>query len=668
MFKIVDELRRGGAKQKEKLLLRTHASNVEYFSRVNPSLAELIKTRGTGQFDIRITDDSLDVFDRTTNKPAHTQGDLLSYTSDLGQVQHNAWNDIVMDLHLWRRRVEPVHVKPLRTFIESLVAEQPGLEDRIASGKLCLPPMKGGRHFSGPVVFLGVFTGLHIMHYLNRVAARDVCIIEPNIDSFALSCFFLDYQLLEKRLGYLHLHVGTNPPDVLLDQLFNNCQVTAASWLRVLHAHQSEQFHNILSHLSLRWRQFLEVNFPLGSELLAMTNGMRNFRDSYLFLRHSPRLSSNATIAVVASGPSLDTDIAWLKANQEKVVIFAAISSVRVLRENGIRFDFQCTLDSVIDEGLLEQLHLDFDVPLIAFYKGGPAMLRRFKKVLLLHDNNKANCVQFLRPLSNVVPTSGNLMATVAAVCNPARLVFIGMDLGFRDSKRGHVSGSWHDDNEGLGHKLESRNVKTLQVAANFPESEGQIFSRAYYNAARRAVENTIASLQGRSRVLNLADGARIKGAVPMRSSELQLPDYPEKAKDLAAFEQGFSKATKDIYAVYETPGRRLIEEMTESIMKQVALNGKFNWLDFANALDSAFFEALKKSNKKQWDMRLEMYSMCVKDLLREWYFAMLWAETPESAERLYRKGLIELKKALLSLPWPEELDALLEKDEKVRA
>jgi hypothetical protein len=660
MFKIIDELKRGNANKRQALLLQTHERNVEYFSKVNPGLAQFIKTRGTGPFNIRVTDESIDIVDRTTNQPIHPQGKLFSYMSDLGDLHHDAWVDKAVVTHVWRGGSE--HGKKVSTFAKSLYDELPELRERATAGLVRLPPTRDKRHFSGPTVFLGVFAGLHIMYYLNRVAINDVIIIEPNIDSFSLSCFFLDYQLLEKRFGYLNLHVGSNAPEFLISELIGRSQITASRWIRILPAYQSEQFDDILNRITLRWRSLIDIHVPMDREQRNLVYGLQNVHAGHRFLRHTPKLSANATIAVVASGPSLTANIEWLKANQDKMIILAPISCVRVLRDHGIRYDFQCTLDTELGEELLEKLRLDYDAPLIAYYKMNPDLVRRFKKVLLLHESGKANSVGFLRPFTYTHPTTGNLMSAVAAWCKPSRVIFLGLDLGFRDPKCGHVSGGWHDDDDGKGHKAEEQD-ENLSVAANFPESDGQILTKAYYNAARFSVEGALASLFGQGQVLNLADGARIKGAEPMHSSDLHLSEYPEKAKDLAAIEQSFSKASRDIFDIYETPGRQLIKEWTDAIMKHLEIKGKFNWPEFARCLDSALREAGSQYAKKYREIRLEIFGGCVIDMLGEWYAAMVLAESAANAERLYRKGLIELRNTLLSLPWPDELDMLLENE-----
>jgi hypothetical protein len=659
MFKIIDELQRVNPKRRQTLIMRTHANNIAYFKKTNPDLAEFIELHGTGKFGISITDTSIEVFDRQTKQLYHPPGELFSYMSDLGSLHHTAWVDKMVIEHVWRGEGE--HGKRIHSFLNGMYGEFAGLlRAKLKAGVVRLPSMKDGRHYSGPVVFLGIFTGLHIMYYLNRTAVRDVFLIEPDLDRFALSCFFLDYQHLENNLGRLLLHVGPNAPQFPIDNLIGLAPITAASWVRLLPAYPDGQFDDIINRVGLRWTSLLEIFVPIDREIKNLANGLQNIRAKLPLLHRAPNLSSDSVIAVVASGPSLDADLAWLKENRDRMIVFASISCVRVLRENGITPDFQCTLDTEIDEPLMEKLQLDPEVPLVAYYKIDPALAGRFKKTLLLHEDHKANAVRFLHSFGYTHPTTGNLMAAVAAWCKPSQLLFLGLDLGYRDPKLSHVQGGWHDDNAGSGHDEETADREHIPVVSNFTESEGEILTMSYYNVARGGVEMAIAPLVESCRILNLADGARIKGAQPLHSSTLTLPSYSGKRDDIQALEGGFSSEYNEIFEAYETPGRQLVDEMLESVMKKLEMPGDFRWPEFTIALDSAYSTMISDCISRHREFRIEVFGKLVMDLLCEWFRTLVLAEDPETVERVYRKGLKELRETLSTLPWPEELDAMM--------
>lgn len=656
MFRIIDDLKRSKPKQREKIVQEMFLKNVKYLRRMNGELADFVLMRGTGNYGIQFTDDFLNVIDRHTHQCYHPPGQLLNYMHELGAWHHTGWVDRLAVLPSWRGTTE--HARLVMGVLEPLWKSLPQLKDRMAKGIAKLPVISGARRYSGPVVFLGIFTGLHIMSYLNKTEVRGVFMIEPDLDRFALSCFFFDYEVMEKSYGNLQLHVGPNAPQSPIELLVTRAPVTASTWVRLLPAYHSEEFDDIINRVGLRWRALTEIFVPYDRELQNLKNGMRNLRDGRPFTRVPPSLSENSTIAVVASGPSLQTDMAWLKKNQNRLIVMASISCVRVLKENGIRVDYQCTLDTELEEPLFQQLQMDPEVPLVAYYKINPELLKRFSKVYLMHEDGKANAVRFLSSITHTHPTTGNFMTAFAVWCRPAQLLFIGLDLGFRDARRSHVEGGWHDEDEGIGHEAETAHAEHLKVAANFPEAEGEILTMSYYNNARFAVEDAIAALQGHCKIYNFSDGAKINGAAPLRSKEMKLPTYGAKKQDLAAIEQGFSSDYSGALEPYDTPGQMLVDGMTKAIVDRVAGLKKFDWKRFSEAVDAAWGDAVQYCVHEYRDLRFEIYAKLAQDALQEWYRTMVMTESQDEARKIYDIGLAAIEEMLKSLKWPEELDA----------
>lgn len=660
MFKIIHDLKRSNPQRRLVLLNRMRDKNIAYFRKQNPGLADFIETCGTGRFEIRINLTSLDVLDRTNGEPCHPPGELFSYMSEFGSWHHTGWVDKLSIHHIWRGEGE--HSKLEKEFLEAIYADLPTLSGRLARRcEVALPTLADGRKYSGAVVFLGIFTGLHIMRYLSTTVVRDFFLIEPDPERFSLSCYFLDYEFLEQRFGGLLLHVGPDMPQYPVDLLTNRSRITSSVWVRLLPAYPDGRFDDIINRVSLRWRALSEIFVPFDREVKNLQNGAQNILAEHRFLHRPPELSAGATIAVVASGPSLNQDMGWLRDNRDRLIIMASISSVRVLKENGIRADFQCTLDTEIDTPLLDRLQLDADTPLVAYYKLDPAICARFDQVYLLPETQKANAVRFKTLLDNTHPTTGNLITAFAAWCAPARLIFFGLDLGYRDPKKSHAEGGWHDENEGAGHHEETGGREHIAVEGNFAETKDEIVTMAYYNNARFGVEAVLAGLvHGGCTVINCSDGARIAGADPVRSRDLDLPEYPGKEADIAAIAAGFAAGHAGLWEAYDTPGATLLEEMKGDILEALTPESGFNWPAWSIALDGAQDAAVNACVRRHREFRIEIYGKLIHDLLAEWLRAMLLGESRAEEEIIYRSGLKALRQTLDSLRWPEELEGFL--------
>lgn len=658
MYKIIENLKHGDPKRQEKLLLRMRDNNVAYLKKVNPVLAEYVEKQGTGHYEIRLGHGTLDIVDRNTGQFHVPQGQLFSYMSDLGAWHHTAWVDNIAMRHIY-----PIgeHGEILQRFYERIVRHFPEFVERSATGKVKLPSYKDGRRFSGAVIFLGVFSGLHIINYLNRTVVRDIFLIEPDPENFLLSCFFVDYEKLERVFGRLLLHVGEDFPENPLEILINRAPVTSAVWVRLLPAYRSTTFDEVINAVALRWQALTEIFVPMDRERQNLVNGAENIKNKVPIFKKTPKLSKGATIAVVGSGPSLSNDMAWLKANQDKLIIICPISASRVLRDNGIRIDFQCTLDTEVDEVLWEPLRLDPKIPLVAYYKINPEIVRRFEQVYLVVEQNKANTVNFKKTIGHTHPTSGNLTMAFAAACEPSRMLLMGLDFGFRDVKESHVKGGYLDDEVGgYTHESEVGRVRHVRVSPNFDITEDIVLTTSYYNTARFGVEAAIETLGEQCEVLNFSDGARIKGAKPVRSGSYELKKYQGLEKDIAKIKAAFSTDYKDVFEVYPTKGKELLEMMKKTLLECVDVECEpLDWKDFTMRLDAAWTMVVRACwAASPEDMRGESYGKLILDLLGSWYRLLLFTETADETAKVYREGVDAIRAVFEEeLHWPELLD-----------
>lgn len=650
---VIDELKKAKPNRRPKIVQAIHDRNVAFFKRRNPILGEALDKLGTGGFMIRFNQDFLDVFEVRTNEYAHPPGKLLEYIETVASWHHTGWIDKMEVLH--RYIGENEHSAVLRGFYDALHAQLPKVDERMRGGIINLPRLQDGRRFSGSTVFLGALTGLHIVHYLNTTEVRDIFIIEPDIHKFALSCWFVDYEAIEKRFNRLVLHVGDDMPESPLDYLMGASPVVAGVWLRFLPIYHSPYFEEVLGRTNLRWRSIHEIMVPFDRELRNLVYGAANLRAEYPILSLTPKLSSGSRIAVVGSGPSLENDIPWLKKNRSRLIIIAVHSSVRVLRKHGIKPDFQATLDTeMLDD--LPKLQLDTEVPFIVYYKADPRALKDFKTVLMVHENGKANVVRFNKRVTYTHPTSGNLAVSVALHFQASETYLFGLDLGFRDAARSHATGTWHDDDDGAGHG-DAAWRDSVGAKANFEDSQGLIYTHSYYNYSRTAVETAIKTLTDGGKVFNCSDGVRIEGAEPCRSAEVELPAYRNRQKDMAAIQAAFVRGREGVWEPYPLSGETLLKEMSEALLDAVTIK-RPDWLSFAAALDQAFSRVLLSHTAKHGDdLRVEVYSRLIPDLLADWYRVMVFTRTPEEFRTGYKVGLENLRILISKLQWPKELD-----------
>lgn len=653
-FKIIENLKRADPKRRGDLLLRMREKNIKFLQKFEPKLAEAVEKAGTGHFEIRIDQQFLEILDRNSKEIYHPPGELLPYMQQLGGSYHTGWVEHIRLAPIPRGGSE--HGKLILRLLTKLEETMPDAAQRVRKGEVKLPIARDGRGYSGPVIFFGIFAGLHIMHYLNHNEARDVFLIEPDFDRFLVSVCFIDYEYIHTYFGHLLLHVGPDIPPDPITILLNYCPVTAASWVRILPAYPHPEFDAALAQIKLRANMLTEAFVPFDREVRNLTYAMRNLESNVRLMGETqPALSAASVIAVVASGPSLTEDLPWLFENQDKLIIFSATSTVRVLRQQGIRIDFQFALDTEISEETFQQLQMPTDVPLVTYYKLQPEAAARFDTVLFVVERYKANPAAVRISLTGTHPTTGNLANAVAAWAKPATLLLVGFDLGFRHKHQSHVAGAMYDDDDGKGHLAETGNVEEALVESNFPESKGSIYSGAYLNAARLSLQVLLDQTKSdQRRVINFSDGASIKGAEPMRSRQFMLPDYPQRQADVQRILEGFSAKHGSLWQYFPDKGADRLNQFRDALVKHLEMD-KFEWRVWAARMDTAAMYAAHASSGVE-DRRMEVYTAFASDLLAAWYRVALLSQTLEEAQALYEAGHAALKDCLDSIEWPEEL------------
>lgn len=634
-------------KKRHKLLLEQRERNITYFKKRDTQVAEFIENGGSARFEID-TSEFIDIFDVKDEVFVYPQGGLLEYVEKLGNWHHSQWLDKLEMQHRYAPGIE--HGDRIIRYLESLYTNTPYLSQRFHQGVVKLPKMKDGRRFSGTCAFVGIGAGLHIMHYLQGTLVRDMILIEPDIDYFILSCFFLDYTSIQKN-GRLVLHLGPDIPEQQVSALFSEAPITVAPWLRILPGYPSSDFDAYIQRFHLRWIALTEIFVPFDREVRNVVYGMENILAKKPVIANPPKLSDNSRVAVIGSGPSLENDLDWLKVNQDNLIIFSAHSATKVLLGHGIRPDFICSLDTEMPEDTLTKLKLDFSIPLLNYYKASPTFLDKFEEVYLVTELYKANPMRVKMGLIGTHPTTGNLAVATAVFSSPRQLFLLGLDLGFQDATKGHVKGFWSDADE-------LANTQTGLAQANFSENQGKVFTQSYHDTARLGVEGSLSRRAATTEVFNLSDGVKIQGATPRRSRDIELAVYPEKSEDLATFKKSFSTNYKEVFEPYETKGEKILETLHDAIKEAMTMK-KFDWREFCQRIDGAWIQASQKCSAlaSEPDDRVEVFSMFIHDLLTEWYRLMILTQTPKESEALYHLGLERVLVAIQELEWPDSLD-----------
>lgn len=647
----IEELKKLAPQQRAESLTHYFQKNYIFFTEKYPTIARLMKA-GSAPFHVDVTDDFLAITNTETGDLCHPEVGLDRFAETLGDWTNSAWIDLI-EGQIVRYPDHGKYSQYPEQFQKTMFGCFPGLLQRMQERCINLPALPNGKHFSSPTVFIGIFHGLHIDHYLSRTQLRNAAFIEPDLARFILSCYFLDYQDLDKRFGGLHLHVGDEVPDSIAELFFKKTEVTGAVWVRMLPGYASSQIEPMVRKFRLRWRRSHDVWIPAEWQLKGFHNTKKNIATGSKMLAEQVALSSQSRIAVVGAGPSLTNDLAWLKQHQDQFVIFSAHSAVSALQKYGINPDFQFSLDIYsYNQDLYDRLQLDESIPVVTVVNDLPDKFKTFAEVLRLPEVGGVYPVAFKCGVPFLTPTTGNMALGFACWCKPKEIYLLGLDFGFRQATQTHVAGSSAYETEsenraglGSGH---------LPVEANFGGAD--VVTQPYFNLARMTASFPITHVVGQVAVFNCSDGSRIEGAVPCHTGEIKLQPY-DKSRDVDLIRSMFTPLKEGTHwHPLPLDGAVQLEEFKKSMLSELKIK-KFNWLKFANKIDNFPYgvrKGLPRKIARDCDNRVTPYMGIVNLLLIAWYRVLCFTNTEQEWQKVYDVGYREVAKLIEDMHWDD--------------
>lgn len=651
----IEELKQLSAEKRAECLERTFQKNKKFFSEKYPAVGEILRLGGAAPFHITVTDEFLTISNTETGELCHPDVGLDRFAETLGDWTNQAWIDLIEGTVRCHQDYGK-YSQFLTRFYQSMLTEFPGLNDRMNNRLINLPTLKSGKRFSNPVVFVGVFHGLHIDHYLSHTQISNVAFIEPDRARFVLSCYFLDYQAIEERLGDLILHIGDEFPVKHIELFFKKSPTTAPVWVRILPGYASDKVEPMMREFRLRWRRTMDTWIPAEWQLDALVHAKSNIESGEKIFTAPTKLSSNSRIAIVGSGPSLSGDLEWLKNNQDQMVIFAAYSAVSALQQVGIDPDFQINIETrEWDEKRFARFQLDKNIPIVTMVGDVPDKFNAFSEVLRLPEKGGINPVNFNYTIPFLSPTTGNTALGFACACKPSQIYLFGLDFGFRQAAKTHVEESLAYQDEAT-HRL-ALGSENLPVDSNFSDVE-EVYTQSYYNLARLFAQGAIARVSPEVKVFNCSDGARILGATPCRSNSITSQAY-KKSADVDLIRSMFSPMEKGVHwEAMVLDGATQLTEFKKSMLRELKMK-KFNWLKFTQAVDNFrtnVEKSLPKKINQNIDNRIDLYVPIISDLLTAWYRLLCFTNTEDEWQKVYTSGQERLALLIDELEWPDSL------------
>ncbi|KUJ75481.1 hypothetical protein AVO42_09170 [Thiomicrospira sp. XS5] len=292
---------------------------------------------------------------------------------------------------------------------------------------------------------------------------------------------------------------------------------------------QSQPYRELWEAIQDKFNIFSSSESGYAINNIFIDSQLKSLASNSLPLSNIAMSLKGTTAVIMGGGPSLDESIDWIKANQARLVIFAAARIANRLKKEGIQPDFFITVD-----------------PHAVSYDNSKPMLQYGDSAILVHSNNANSKLlaewsgvhaylglrypwqddEHPQPdnLQIVGPTVTNTMTSVAAYLGAEQIFFSGVDFCYGEGGKSYESES-----------LESKTGKYLDAASNRVETySGRIAETtpSFANARQgmeELVQYSVEFFKNRFYTLS-QEAAKIDCVNYITEQEIRLPDTEKHA------------------------------------------------------------------------------------------------------------------------------------------
>jgi len=387
----------------------------------------------------------------------------------------------------------------------------------------------------------GLGLGRHIEPLLEQATCKHFVIFEPVRDFVYQSMFAVDWEAIYSKakdmgitlhiIADLHIEEAINAIESMVQGI--GVEFVEGSFFYVHYPSWENEYG--VSKLKERLDTFVNSSGFFEDEMNMVTNAYKNLRATdYRLIKNKPVLQQDMPAFVVASGPSLNDTLPYVKKWRDHVVLVSCGTTLRILLKNGIRPDIHIENENVPQTyEIIKSIDSEYDLSGIVIAASTtvyPKSASFFDEVWYFNRPGLSATRIFGEPkdaLVNPVPLVANAAVSVAGHLGFKNIYMFGVDCGKLQTAQTHHRDSLYHDQ--LGRELgstENRLDKYYDrlVPGNFG---GEVITGKFHDTSRISLSNLqkVLSLN----LYNCSNGARVDRATPLSAAAVRLTTQPGK-------------------------------------------------------------------------------------------------------------------------------------------
>jgi len=396
-------------------------------------------------------------------------------------------------------------------------------------------------------IFFGIGLGLHITQIDKKIASNSYFIVEDDLELFRLSLFCTNYLELSHRANLFFSVFESQDEFMSSASSFLENEYYYNHYLKFFHLqHQKEdsieRFQQAVSSQP-------HVRFLFTDLLRQVTQPLKYLSKNFSFLQNSLSFSNEkmkkTPVLLLASGPSLQTEIQWLKENHQKFLTVAVSSSLAFLQTHQITPNLIIHMDpfeqSIISFKKLKSL--DFIQESLLFFSASTpqSITQLFKAENICFFETATNYKQ--DSFKTLAPCVGSTAYQLLLLLQTPKLYLLGLDLAV-DSKDGATHAGEHQDKENLYKDEQTHDYKKslLPVEGNFMK---EVYTTPDFYTSLFAINQIGEYLKKDSQeTYNLSNGARLLHTHALETKNLTTTLFEETTLNFEEVKKQIQKHT----------------------------------------------------------------------------------------------------------------------------
>jgi len=562
-------------------IIKNFNENIRYFQEKHPDIFKKISAFDDAvasghyveKYKLVHENDGFDVVENSTNKYLYSKN--INKHTDISSksVNKNLDNNLFqgfVDLSFTQEELSEFHKLRKSTPFKSYLSYVTPITQFIKKESKQRKEITSYKKF----IFFGVGLGQHISSIHSKINAKIYLIVEDDLELFRLSLFCTNYSLLANDA-------------TLFFSLFDNSN----EFHKVAHRFiEKKYFYNnyikyfqLLSHSEEKSDEFYltltnqpHLRYFFNDTLKTSIKPLENIVNGYKFLKKDIKFNTSdfkkTPFLLLASGPSLQYNIEWLKENKNNFIIVCASSSLLFLEKNSIKPDIILHSDP-FEIGIKSFNCLNE----IGFIKDSLCLFSASTSQNILDICVTKNIYMYEMGTNYVQnsfkaysPCVGSIGYQILLLLDIKEIYLLGLDLAI-DPINGMNHIDTHHDTKQL---TAQKNKATLDYKESLFPVKGnlrkEVYTTPHFFNSLYTINNYFTNLKDSNQlVYNLGDGAKIKDTISIYPQNIKVKSFNKSDVINKIFNQFSLYAIKDSILIDKNILNNKLQEV-KSVKKQL--------------------------------------------------------------------------------------------------